>query len=89
MTREEARAANLAHLAKANPHAKPAALMIYADARDQYDLAQRSVAEHGPVVLHPRTGAPIENPLLRARDAAGKVILAVNLRCDTWIAGAP
>jgi hypothetical protein len=42
----------------------------YADLFLEYQEAQRNIATNGTIVLHPRTGVPIENPYLRIRDKA-------------------
>jgi phage terminase small subunit len=42
----------------------------YADAFEEYRVASANIAEHGVVVAHPRTGAPLENPYLKIRDKA-------------------
>lgn len=42
----------------------------YADLFMEYQEAQRNIATNGTIVLHPRTGVPIENPYLRIRDKA-------------------
>lgn len=65
-------AAILAILAKDNPRADAGDLKMYADALADYRRAQANIDEHGPIVLHPRTGAPIQNPYIAIRDAAGK-----------------
>lgn len=44
----------------------------YADAFIEYRQATEQIDEHGIIVLHPRTGAPIENPFLAVRDRALK-----------------
>ena len=42
----------------------------YADAFLEYREASKNIAEHGAMVLHPRTANPIENPYLVLRDRA-------------------
>jgi phage terminase small subunit len=42
----------------------------YADAYLEYWEASDNIAEHGAMVLHPRTNNPIENPYLQIRDRA-------------------
>lgn len=66
MTREDVMTA----LGTANPRGRPDEIAMYADVYLTYQEAARNIAEHGAVVLHPRTGAPIDNPYLRVRDTA-------------------
>jgi len=68
MKREEAFAILLDH----NPKVQLALLNMYADAFAEYSAAMANIGEHGTVVQHPRTGAPIDNPYLRIRDGAAK-----------------
>ena len=42
----------------------------YAEAYLEYQAAAANLAEHGVMVLHPRTQNPIENPYLAIRDRA-------------------
>lgn len=70
----------LAAFAKANPHVSPMDLAIYVDATAQYQAAQANIDTHGSIVIHPRTGAPIENPYLAVRDRAARVLLAKRLQ---------
>jgi hypothetical protein len=46
---------------------------MYADAFGEYQTAQ-NINENGTVVMHPRTGSPIDNPYLRIRDGASKTL---------------
>ena len=54
----------------ANPTAPVGDMQMYLDAYQDYCAAQANIAEHGAIVLHPRTGAPIENPYLKVRGGA-------------------
>lgn len=79
------RADILATLQRENPTAKLDRITIYADAMVEYLAAQANIQEHGTIVFHPRTGAPIDNPYLRVRNAASKVLLSIGLRQgDLW-----
>jgi phage terminase small subunit len=60
-----------------NPHLPDDRIYQYAAALYDYRTAQANVDEHGAVVFHPRTGAPIENPYLGVRDRATKTIAAL------------
>ena len=70
MTRDEA----LSVLTRDNPKVKAADLVMYADAFVEYQAAQKNIGEHGSIVFHPRTGSPIDNPYVRARDRAGALM---------------
>lgn len=70
MTREQIIAAIKAD----SPRAKMSDIIIYADAYLEYQAAQANIAEHGSIVFHPRTGAPIENPYIKIRNSASATI---------------
>lgn len=78
MTREEV----LTRLRAANPGARADRVTIYADALVEYKHAQANITENGSIVLHPRTGAPIENPYIKIRNQASKVLLSIGLHHD-------
>ena len=67
-------------LVRQNPRADVAKVAIYAYALDEYRAAQANIDEHGSVVFHPRTGAPIPNPYLPIRDRAASRMLGLRLR---------
>lgn len=60
-----------AELALDNPKASAVALRLYADALRTYVEASASVRLRGSVVMHPRTGSPIDNPHLKVMERAG------------------
>lgn len=68
------KAALLSKLRALNPRYSPADLVIYVDAVAEYKHAQANIDEHGTIVMHPRTGAPIPNPYSEIRDRAGRLI---------------
>lgn len=70
----------LAALQQANPQAPMARIAICADAIVDYRAAQANIDEHGTIVYHPRTGAPIPNPYLPVRAAAAKSVLSLRLQ---------
>ncbi len=73
-------------LRRENPAAKLDKVTIYADAMVEYLAAQANIAQHGSIVFHPRTGAPIENPYLKVRNAASKLLVSLGLRSgDLWV----
>jgi phage terminase small subunit len=76
------RAAVVGYLCRVNGTASAARVALYADAFLEYRLAQANIREHGPVVLHPRTGAPIDNPLLKVRDRARAALQKQHMRSD-------
>ena len=41
---------------------------LYADAYLEYKEAQTNITNNGSIVADPRTGSPIQNPYLAARD---------------------
>lgn len=50
-----------------NPRSPEAAVVAYATAWAEYETADENIREHGTVVFHPRSGAPISNPYLSIR----------------------
>lgn len=77
-------------LVAANPYAKVEKIERYLDAYAEYQVAQANIAEHGSIVMHPRTGAPIPNPYLPIRDKAARAMDAAKLRTnDLWSPAAP
>lgn len=67
-------------LVKDNPRAGTDVVRIYAAALRDYKTAEANIAEHGTIVFHPRTGAPIENPYLKVRAGAQAAMLRCKLR---------
>lgn len=72
----------VAKLRKANPQAPLATILMYVDAFVDYQEAQSNLDRHGAIVLHPRTGAPIENPYFKIRDSAGAKLAKFRLKAD-------
>ena len=60
----------VAILKRDNPHARSDELFMYADSYLDYTEASENVEKNGAIVLHPRTGAPIENPYLKVKNSA-------------------
>lgn len=77
MTKEE-RTRLVDSLRASNPYAQPAAIMIYVDALAEYRHAQAEIEKHGTVMV--KNGAPIENPYLKVRDRAAKMLLATRIK---------
>jgi phage terminase small subunit len=53
-----------------NPPARRADCEQYAAVFVTWAAAQRNIDKNGAIVLHPKTGAPIENPHLAVRERA-------------------
>lgn len=56
---------------------------LYADALFEYLSAQEDIDRNGSIVLHPRTGDPIDNPFTRVRDRAREQLKKLTNRMDT------
>lgn len=69
-------------LKKENPDATTAVVMMYADAFIDYQEAQSNIDIHGAVVMHPRTGAPIDNPYLKVRTGAAAAMRGLEIRSE-------
>lgn len=54
----------------ANPKARPDEICLYAEAYVEYQQASGHIAEHGPIITHPRSGVPMDNPYIKVRAAA-------------------
>ena len=67
-------------LRDANPRAPEDAIRAYASALRDYVAAERNVSEHGAIVYHPRTGAPVENPFLAVRERCAATMARCKLR---------
>ena len=72
----------VSELREANHRSGLAEITMYADAFLEYQAAQGNIAEHGSIVFHPRTGAPIENPYIAIRDRVRAVLMKSKLRAD-------
>jgi len=51
--------------------------VLYADTFLEYRAAQANVIEFGTIVANPRTGQPIENPMIKIRDRAFKRLMLI------------
>lgn len=67
-------------LRRSNRRADEATIRAYATALRDYLVAEANVAEHGTIVFHPRTGAPIENPYLAIRERCQAAMARARLR---------
>ena len=68
-----------AELRRLNPDARDVHVVVFADALMDYRAAQANIDEHGAIVIHPRTGAPITNPYLAVREQSAKQLLALKI----------
>jgi phage terminase small subunit len=50
---------------------------LYTDAYLEYTEASANIADHGIIVMHPRTANPIKNPYLEVRDTAARKLSAM------------
>lgn len=70
----------LLKLAELNPRASPRDVKIFVDYYFEYIEAVQNINENGVIVLHPRTGAPIENPYRKIRDNAVNFLLKIEIK---------
>lgn len=61
-------------LKKENPRAKDIDIEIVGNAISIYLEATSNITTNGSIVLHPRTGAPIENPYLKIQSQQSSII---------------
>ncbi len=54
-------------------------LRVFADALSAYCEASENIRRNGTIVMHPRTGAPIENPYLKISKQAGQLLTKMRL----------
>ena len=75
----------IALLKSENPRGRPDDIAIYTDAFLAYREASANITKHGSIVIHPRTGAPIENPYLKVQLQATNAIRNIKLKTgDLW-----
>ena len=68
-----------------NPRALASDIAIYADAFLDYREAVMNIEKNGNITLHPRTGAPIENPYIKVKVQAISIIQKIKLKTgDLW-----
>ena len=81
ITREHA----VATLRRLNPKMPLDRICVYADAMLTYMEASENITRNGAITAHPRTGAPLENPYLKVRKAAGDTIAKFRMNTgDLW-----
>lgn len=57
-------------LRRDNPGARGDDVSMYADSFMDYQEAASNISTNGNIVLHPRTGAPLENPYIKVKVSA-------------------
>jgi phage terminase small subunit len=65
-------------LRRDNPTASGDIVVMYADCFMDYREAADNIAKNGNIVLHPRTGSPIENPYIKVKAAAMNQLRKMN-----------
>jgi phage terminase small subunit len=70
-------------LRKANRGESLSHIVMYADDLLEYRAAQANIAEHGAIVMHPRTSQPLQNPYLAVRNAASERMKRSGLNSDS------
>lgn len=76
---EITRADVINHLRRENPDGHEHDFAIYADSFLSYQAAAANIAKNGDIVLHPRTGQPIENPYNAIREKAAASLRKIAL----------
>ena len=64
----------VAELQQDNPGLRLIDLQLFADALATYKEAAKNIRSNGSIVMHPRTGAPIDNPYLKIASSSGAII---------------
>jgi len=64
----------VAELSRDNPTLRLIDLQLFADALATYKEAAKNIKANGSIVMHPRTGAPIDNPYLKIASSSGAII---------------
>ena len=73
VTRDEV----VALLRRDNPGARADEVALYADCFLDYQEAVNNIRDNGNIVVHPRTGAPIDNPYLKVKAQAMAGLLKI------------
>ena len=64
-------------LMEANPPEMLADATMYVDCWQTYQEANANIAANGAIVIHPRTGTPIDNPYVSVRAQALKALRSI------------
>ena len=63
-----------------NPSLRQVEVRVFSDALRVYHEGSRNLRANGAIVMHPRTGSPIENPYLKVQKQAGDVLARYSKR---------
>ena len=75
-------------LSKDNPRAKKIDIYIVSNAIVTYHAASKNIKENGSIVMHPRTGSPIENPYIKIQSQQSTILYKYkHIKSDTAILG--
>ncbi len=69
----------LAELTADNPGVQQVELQVFVDNLLVYRAARENVKKNGPIVLHPRTSQPIENPFLKVQSQTGALLAKMRM----------
>lgn len=72
----------LAILNELNPKLPVPTIVMYANLYIDYMTAQANIDKNGSMVMHPKTGEPIENPYLKIRDKAFVHLQKMRIKAD-------
>lgn len=62
-------------------------VVMYTDLFLSYQAATKNIQENGDIVVHPRTGAPIDNPYSRVRNQAITMMSKMKINASPlWLA---
>jgi phage terminase small subunit len=80
----------MAEIRAENPRAAEQDLQLYTGFFLDYVEAERNIRANGAIVVHPRTGSPIENPYNKVKAAAAASLGRLDLRTTRlWSAHGP
>lgn len=65
-------------LVEDNPNARIDEIVMYADSFAAYLEARANIEKNGSIVMHPRTGQPIDNPYNKIKVSAMEQLRKVN-----------
>jgi len=69
----------IALLVELNPGCDLGILTMYADVFETYTEAQENIGRNGAINMHPKTGAPIQNPYLAVRDTCLRQLMKLDV----------
>lgn len=72
-------------LERLNPRGKREDIMLFASFFLDFQEAEINIREHGTIVAHPRTAAPIDNPYLRIKQVSAAAMRKFKLKSgELW-----